>query len=143
MKIISDYIYTLSVCLVLSSAVFAAVPESTLKATFKTAVGIIIALAALSAFTRVPEMIIPSYRDYTGYDYEKESGKMNGLIIEQTKKLSESKISDQVGGKKVRITLDESGDIEKVEIENVTETDKILVSGSNKIEITKIAALNE
>ena len=143
MKLISEYIYTLCVCLVLSSAVFAAVPESTLKATFKTAVGIVIALIAVSAFARVPELQIPYSRGDEVIEYGAENENMEELIIEQTKKLSENKISNQVGGKKVRITLEDSGNIEKVEIENVTKADKILVSRNNKIEIEKITGLNE
>ena len=143
MKLMGNYIYTLCACLVLSSAVFAAVPESTLKATFKTAVGIIIALVALSSFTHVPEIIIPPASEQGDYNSEEKNENVESLIIEQTKKLSESRISNQLGGKKVRITLDESGNIEKVEIENVTKTDKILVSRNNKIEITKIVGLDE
>ena len=143
MKFISEYIYTLCVCLVLSSAVFAAVPESTLKSTFKTAAGIVIALIAVSAFARIPELQVPYPEGNEIIEYGTEDENMSRLIIEQTKKLSENKISNQLGGKKVRITLDDSGNIEKVEIENVTKADKILVSRNNKIEIEKITGLNE
>ena len=141
MKFLGEYIYTLSACLIIGSVIFTAVPDSPLKNTLKAAVGIVLALVAVSAFT-------PGKTDtdffYEGgqetYTKEGRGEEMNKLILEQAIELAEQEISEKVGGKKVKIILDENGNIEKVEIENASKADKIVVSRDFKIEIEKIEA---
>lgn len=139
MKFLGEYIYTLSACLIIASVIFTSVPSGPLKNTLKAAVGIVLALVCVSAF-------IPDKADTEAY-YEgmkevvfdkNNADEMTGLVMEQARRLAEKKISEKVGGKKVNITLNENGNIEKVEIENATKADKIVVSREFKIEIEKI-----
>lgn len=139
MKFLGEYIYTLSACLIIASVIFTSVPSGPLKNTLKAAVGIVLALVSVSAF-------IPDKADTEAYYEsmkevvfdENNADEMTGLVMEQTRKLAEKKISEKVGGKKVNITLNENGNIEKVEIENATKADKIVVSREFEIEIEKI-----
>ena len=141
MKFLGEYIYTLSACLIIGSVIFTAVPDSSLKNTLKAAVGIVLALVAVSAFT--PGKTDTDFFYEGGQETYTEEGRgeeMNKLILEQAIELAEQEISEKVGGKKVKIILDENGNIEKVEIENASKADKIVVSRDFKIEIEKIEA---
>ena len=139
MKFLGEYIYTLSACLIIASVIFTSVPSGHLKNTLKAAVGIVLALVCVSAF--IPDKVDTEayYESMKEVVFDKNNAdEMTGLVMEQTRKLAEKKISEKVGGKKVNITLNENGNIEKVEIENATKADKIVVSREFEIEIEKI-----
>ncbi|MDP4118788.1 MAG: stage III sporulation protein AF [Bacillota bacterium] len=137
MTFLRGYVYTLCSCLIISSVVFTVVPNGNLRNTLKAAIGIIIALMVVSPFigkSNVKSFNFSKESNLVDYDRVKD---MEDLTQKQIKDNAADSATSQIrktleengrNNAAVRISLTADGDIQKVEIENVSETEKEIIS---------------
>ncbi len=137
MSFFKEYVFTLCSLMVIFSAIFTALPEGSTKSTVKSVVGIVTALALVSPFFSYRENLLP-------FEFAKEDELVDYHRVEQMEKRTLRKAELVVEGEikkilgrdgEVRVIMTAEGIIEKVEIENVTETERNFISekmGINK-----------
>lgn len=137
MKFLQGYILTLSSLIVICSAIYNIVPGGETKRTLKCVIGIVMALALISPFfNRNEELLIFEFPEKQELvDYERAE-KMERMTLRQIEIRLEEHIKSLLNREcQVRVVLSAEGIIEGVEIENVTEYEKNIISeemGINK-----------
>lgn len=140
MTAVKTYIYSLCALLIICSLIYEIVPGGEIKKTLKFVMGIIIAVTVISPLFSVS---IEDYGDffeanvYGKSEFISGNNELYGVIVRQTKEKTERSMSEKLG-KNVKINLNEKMIITGVEVENVTEQDKIVISQVYGIEREKI-----
>ena len=140
MIFLKAYIISLCSLMVIFSAIYTVIPVGDTKKTLRSVIGIITALALISPFFGRNDGLLafefPDSENLVDYDraeeMEKRTLRQVGIVVEEQVKKTLDRDCE------VRVTVSEDGTVEKVEVENVTEYEKNLLSKKIGIESYKI-----
>ncbi len=130
MSFLRGYIFSLCALMVIFSAIYAALPEGASKSTVKSVIGIVMALTLVSPFFSYEEGLLPFEfpESHDLVDYQKAE-QMEKQTLRKIENVVEEEIKKFLGREcRVRVIVSAEGITEKVEIENVTETERDYIS---------------
>lgn len=126
MNFFREYIFTLCTLMVIFAALFSILPPGGTKNTVKSVIGIVTALALISPFFSYREnlLLFEFSQSDELVDYDKAEN-MEKITLRRVEKVVEDEIKKFLERTcEVRVSVSREGIVERVEIENVTESER-------------------